>query len=137
MSWFNRILTAINIALLVVAAYAIARYGLGPAPPGWKWSDLVLIVLVALSVILAALTIFLAILGVAGYTRIRDEAIQRAENAARDKAEAVTREEVPRIAIPEARRQAAGIFESMEPSPDALTSALTRGDDDDTGEDSR
>lgn len=123
MNWPNRILFVINIVLAGLAAWAIAQYGLGPAPEGWRWGDLVIILLVAISVVLAALTIFLGVLAVWGYTQIRGDARRQAATTAR--------EEVPAIARAEARRQAqAWLAEYGEQRTTDLARALSGRDDD-------
>ena len=98
-------------------------YGLGPKPEGWQWADLVIIILVALSVMLAVLTIFLAVLGIWGYTQLKHDA--------REVAEKVAKEEVPGIAKPVAARQVQSYLMSREPHTDDLVGALSKGDDDD------
>jgi heme/copper-type cytochrome/quinol oxidase subunit 2 len=52
--------------------------GFALPPEGWTAYEIVILILIALSVMLAVLTIFLAVLGVLGYQTIRSAAEQKA-----------------------------------------------------------
>jgi hypothetical protein len=123
----NQLLLGINLFFVVIAGYAIAHYGLGPAPEGWEWADLVLIMLVALSVILAALTLFLAALAIWGYTQLRHDAREQAAKTAR--------EEVPQYAEAAARRQAQAWLHGLGEDPTNLANALRQSETDGDGSD--
>jgi len=131
----NQLLFGINLFFVVIAGYAIAHYGLGPAPEGWQWADLVLIMLVALSVILAALTLFLAALAIWGYTQLRQDAREQAKETAREQAANTAREEVPEYAEAAARRQAQAWLHGLGEDPTNLANALRQSETDGDGSD--
>lgn len=125
----NVLLFCVNVALGLMLIVVISRYGIADPPQGWRYTDLVLVVLVAVSVVLAALTIFLAALAIWGYAQLRHDARVQAAETAREQAARTAREEVPGIAKPEARRQAQAWLEGVEPRTEDLTRALS-GDED-------
>lgn len=78
----------------------------------------------AISVILAGLTIFLAVIAIWGYTQIRNDARQQAHETAR--------EEVPPIAAQAARRETQDwLAAASSPKTGDIAGALGRGTNDD------
>jgi hypothetical protein len=102
--WANRVLFFCNA---VVLAVAVLYFGLHPLKSGIESiesKDLITIVLGAVAVLLAAVTIFIAVLAIWGYNSIREEsvkaAVAAAEKEARNTAEAVaSRESVTMLGV--------------------------------------
>ncbi len=124
MNWSNRVLLFLNLALLAGFGWFVYRDGLGAPPSGWDWKDLVTILLTAVTVILAATALFVAVLAVWGYTTIR----QHAETTARNVAADIAREEARKVAATVAARSA---FAAQDATSDGdkedLTESLMEG----------
>ncbi len=86
----NVLLSAVNLALFSIGAYFMFTRGIGKNG-GWTPVELVTIMLTALGVMVAVLTLFIAILAVWGFSRLSDEARDKAEKVAKIVAEQETR----------------------------------------------
>ena len=115
-------LAVANALLLILALYYIGSRGLASPPTGWEYKDLIAIVLTALAVILAALTIGIGALAIWGYTTIREAAIDAAETKADASARDIAESVATRVA-----REALGTMGTDR--TDDLTAALSRGND--------
>ncbi|MFZ2287776.1 MAG: hypothetical protein WAV93_12385 [Bacteroidales bacterium] len=124
-NWATRIILASNVLLFAFLIWAVAARGLQPAPADWKYQDLVTILLTAVAVILAAVTLFIAILAIWGYTALKDAAEKEARKVATDVAQSVAAREA----------RAASRFEEIagdgqgEDPLDKLGTALKSGSD--------
>lgn len=85
--WANRILFTLNAILLVFAAFYLGHHRLGFGDGEIEYKDLITIILTAVAVLLAAVTIFVALMAIWGYNSLRDEAtrvaVKTAANVAR------------------------------------------------------
>jgi hypothetical protein len=77
------LLSAINIALFLAGLYFIMTRGVAFGQ-GWSAVELVTVMLTALGVMVAVLTLFVAILAVWGFTRLSEEAKDKAEHVTQD-----------------------------------------------------
>jgi len=84
--WLMALTTATALIFLALQVYFYVSRGMVLPHGGWSGYELVVLILIALSVMLATLTIFLAVLGIWGYQAIRAGAVQRAETVARETA---------------------------------------------------
>lgn len=107
----------------MVLFYLCIRSGLLPVPPpGVEYKDLITIILTAVAVLLAAVTVIIALLAFWGYNSIRESA----EKVAKETAERVA----ARTAEPVAARVALQVAErarGVPPPNDGVTSALAEG----------
>lgn len=87
----NILLSATNLALFGVGAYFVLTRGIGQSQ-GWSAVELVTIMLAALGVMVAVLTLFVAVLAIWGFGRLSEEARDKAGKVARDVAERETRD---------------------------------------------
>jgi hypothetical protein len=137
----NRALLVVNIGLVIVVLYFLGTRGLGLPASNFEYKDLIAIILTALAVILAAVTIFVAGLAIWGYTTIRESAeraaVATAEEAAKLVAADVARATASREA-PEAVRlylAAAGSEAPNAADVDGLAASLKEGNADDSAGD--
>lgn len=79
--WFNRILAGVNLAMFTVMAVFFITRGTNLFPP-WDGPAVVTIVLTAVTVVLGAVALGVALLAVWGYNAIRDHAGSVADRAA-------------------------------------------------------
>ena len=91
--WGNRLALLLNIVLFGFACWFISTRGLQVAPQGFSYQELVTILLTAIAVILAAVTIFVALVALWGYTALKENAKAAAEEVARETAEETARTE--------------------------------------------
>ena len=91
--WLTVLTTAAALMFLALQVYFYVSRGMVLPDEGWSAYELVVLILIALSVMLATLTIFLAVLGVWGYQAIRAGAVQRAETVARETAKPIASRE--------------------------------------------
>lgn len=96
--WGNRLTLLLNLVLFGLAIWFISTRGLQEAPKGFSYQDLVTILLTAIAVILAAVTIFVALVALWGYTALRENAKAAAEKVARETAEEAARAEATAVA---------------------------------------
>lgn len=121
--WGNRVLLSVNIALTVILVIFFSTRKLNTSD-NIEYKDLIVIVLTALAVLLAVVTLFVAALAIYGYATLRDLAVQTAKSTAEE------------VAPPAAAREAEAIMQregTGEPGPD-LVAALQTGEDE-QGED--
>ena len=100
--WGNRILFSVNILALVVA---LLYFGWKPLVPGHEnieYKDLIAIILTALAVLLAAVTLFVAAMAIWGYNSIRQESVRAAVSAAEAEATRVAKNTAQAVASREA-----------------------------------
>jgi len=124
----------LNIFLAAVLFYLIIRGGLVPDPGGIEFKDLITIILTAIAVLLAAVTIFIGVLAVWGYSSIREAATkiaqETADHVARQVAETRATDVAGSVAV-RAAQQMVRLVSPTAPLPaatDALTDALTKPD---------
>jgi len=147
-AWGNRLSIFLNVVLFVLAGWFITTRGLQPAPNGFTYQDLVTVLLTAIAVILAAVTVFVALVALWGYNALKENAKSAAEAAARETAEetarvtakaaarTLTMRELPGMVelyfrthgVPEGSPEA--VTEGAEVAGDDLSEALKRGDGD-------
>lgn len=105
----------LNAAILAFFLYWLAHNGWrSPDSTGIEYKDLVAILLTALGVMIAVLTLFLAVAAIWGYAQLKEEAKRKAKEKARQKAtevatrvaEKVAREVAEKAAVFPARRAA-------------------------------
>lgn len=101
--FINWAFTFVNVSLFGVAAFYIATRGLAQNPQGFEYKDLIAIILTALAVVLAAVTLFVALIAIWGYNAIREAAQIAARDAAKDIARVVARDVAQAVATREAQ----------------------------------
>ncbi len=131
MSWSNRLLFFTNVVLILFLIWAFVSRGLGAPPANSSYSDLVTIMLGAIAVILAAVTVFIAILAIWGYTALKEGAEKEARTVATDVARAIATDVAQSVATREAR-EAVRFAQLAEDGPetedlDKLRTALKSG----------
>ncbi|WP_133065500.1 hypothetical protein [Niveispirillum lacus] len=101
----NYIIFAVNILIGSFCIYFFVSRGYGPSPAdGWKYNEIVSLLFAAATFVMAALTIVLAVLAVAGYTAIRTMAKEAAEAVASAEAKNVATQIARDTATPVAER---------------------------------
>lgn len=97
-------LAVINVAGISVCAWLLSRTGFsgsivqqGATTPSIDYKDYTAILLTALGVMIAVLTLFLAIAAIWGYSQIKREATDWAKKTAKDIAEKTAKEEAGKI----------------------------------------
>jgi hypothetical protein len=75
----------LNIAFALLVLYIFSKGGLAQTQ-ALEYKDLISIVLTALAVMIATLTVFVAVAAIWGFTALREEARSAAENVAREAA---------------------------------------------------
>ena len=95
--WANRILLMMNAILLVFGLLYFGFRGLDLHPNGIEYKDLITIILTAIAVLLASVTIFVALMAIWGYSTIRDAAEKAAREVATDVAQTVAAREAQAI----------------------------------------
>lgn len=78
MIWLNRIFFVVNAALAAATMWALFRSTPGVSAGGIEYKDFISILLTAVTVVLAALAILLALAAVWGYQKLSDHAAERA-----------------------------------------------------------
>ena len=128
--WANRILFALNgIGLIAIIAY-FGMHQLVQDDPKIEYKDLITIVLAALAVILATVTLFIAAMAIWGYNSIRDESVKAAVKAAEVEAGKVAANVASSVASRSAVAIKAATREGAEvENVDELVSALQSGND--------
>ena len=117
--WGNRALFFMNLSLCIMFLWIFSTRSLTPST-GIEYKDLIVIVLTAVAVLLAAVTLFVGALAIYGYATLRD----LAERTAKDTAE--------RVAPAAAAREAEVILHQQgigQPTPD-LVAELQSGEED-------
>ncbi len=137
--WGNRLTLLLNVVLFGLAFWFISTRGLQAAPQGFSYQDLVTILLTAIAVILAAVTIFVALVALWGYTALKENAKAAAEKVARETAEETAKLEATAAARTLTMRELPGmvrLYFATEGSPSQtvesgdLAEALKIGDGD-------
>ena len=128
--WANRILVALNIIGLTAIVLYFGSHRLVQDDPNIEYKDLITIILTALAVLLAAVTLFVAAMAIWGYNSIRDESVKAAKKAA----EAEARIVATNVASSVASRSAVAIKAVTEEGSastdvDELVAALQSGSD--------
>lgn len=85
--WGNRLALFLNLVLFGLALWFLCTRGLQTAPKGFSYQDLVTILLTAIAVMLAAVTIFVALVALWGYSALKENAKAAAEKVAKETAE--------------------------------------------------
>jgi hypothetical protein len=88
----------LNVVLAALLFYLCIRGGLKPDDPKVEYKDLITIILTAIAVLLAGVTIIIALLAVWGYSSILKTAQEAAEQAARDTARSIAEPVAARVA---------------------------------------
>ena len=92
----------LNVGLAALLFYLCIRGGLLPDDPRLEYKDLITIILTAIAVLLAGVTIIIALLAVWGYSSIRESVVktaqEAAEQAARDTARSIAEPVAARVA---------------------------------------
>ena len=127
--WANRILLLLNVIALMIAIRYFGLWPLLPNTDGIEYKDLITIILAALAVILAAVTIFIAVMAVWGYNAIRESAEKAAREVAKDVAQTVAAREAESLNSLSGGRAPAPDIEVEE----ELTKALQTGDSQEGG----
>lgn len=96
--WANRLLLLFNVILLALGGWFVATRGISPAPKGWSYQDLITILLTAIAVLLAAVTVFIALAALWGYNTLKESAKSTAETIAREVAEQAARSTATKVA---------------------------------------
>lgn len=118
--WGNRLTLLLNVVLFGIAFWFVCTRGLQSAPQGFSYQDLITILLTAIAVILAAVTIFVALVALWGYTALKENAKAAAEKVARDTAEETARAEATAAARAVTMRELPGmvrLYFSTEGAP--------------------
>lgn len=84
--FLNILLSAINLALFAGGAYFVVTRGVVQGQ-GWSPVELVTVMLAALGVMVAVLTLFVGVLAIWGFGRLSEEARDKAEKVAQTVAE--------------------------------------------------
>lgn len=117
----NYILFCANIIVLATAGWFVISRGYSLQPdPNWKFSEIVSLLFATSTIVMAALTIVLAVLAVLGYSAI--------QKLAKESAEAVAEKVARETAEPAASRAAQDILAqagAIQYQTDDLTSALS------------
>jgi hypothetical protein len=121
--WLNRLLLVTNILLVALVGGYLATRGIERPPKGLQYADVVTIILAAVAVMLAIVTLFVGILALWGYRAMR----QGAENTARE-----VGAKVADVATPVAIREARAAFEAWRAegtvqADERLAAALKEG----------
>ena len=82
--WINRVFVITNTILFVLFIYSICARPIIPFEDGWKYQDFVTILLACCAVILAGVTIFVALIAIWGYNAIREAAEKASREVASD-----------------------------------------------------
>ena len=122
--WFNRLLLFCNLSLLGVVGYYLATRGLKPQSTGWDYKDFVNTLLGSVAVLLAAVTVFVALVAIWGYTAIRESAERAAREVATNVAQAVATREAQNALALDGNKRSAG----PSITKDALATELGAGD---------
>lgn len=121
--WANRILLMMNAILIVFGLLYFGFHGLDLHPNGIEYKDLITIILTAIAVLLASVTIFVALMAIWGYTSIREAAEKSAREVATDVAQTVAAREAQTIS-----RLSGGMAQAPDiKEEDELTRALQAG----------
>ncbi|MDP3117973.1 MAG: hypothetical protein Q8N19_12765 [Phenylobacterium sp.] len=138
--WGNRLLLLVNTVLFGLALWFVCTRGLQSAPQGFSYQDLVTILLTAIAVILAAVTVFVALTALWGYTALKESAKIAAEQVARDIAEETAKSTAADAARALTMRELPGMVQLYlstsgasggDAPEDELAAELKRGGNDD------
>jgi hypothetical protein len=134
MRWANRALFIVNVVLAIGLGWfylANASPSLSAVPPpGLDWKDYVSILLTIVTIVLAAVALFIAVAAIWGYAAIRQHAEEIATAAAVETATRVARAVAAREAL--ATEQTAP--EPPQEETDALAEVLMQGRNGESGE---
>lgn len=108
--WVNRILLFLNVCALIIAFLYFGFHGIYSVDHGIEYKDLVTIILTAIAVLLAAVTLFVAAMAIWGYNSIREESVKAAVKAADAKAAEIAKN----VAESVASREAIAMLNTMQ-----------------------
>jgi len=113
------VLSALNLLFLCAMSYFIVTRGLAFGQPQTPWTavEVLTVVLAALSALLTALGIIVAIAAIWGYNSLRSLAVERAEAVAREVAQQTAEVTAQATAEPVAARVAEEVVRSMAGAP--------------------
>lgn len=121
--WGNRLLLAANLVLFAWILSIIARQDVSPGNSGIVYQDLISILLTALGVILAIVTLFIAGLAIWGYSALRNGA----ERIANDVAVSTATRVATDVARATAAREATSV-DTLAVDPDEAINTMLFGD---------
>lgn len=100
--WANQLLLFVNVLALFAAVFYFGLQPLKANHDGIEYKDLVTIILAAVAVVLAAVTLFVAVMAIWGYNSIREESVKAAVREAVKAAEAEAKNTAQVVASREA-----------------------------------